>query len=269
MLSPNWIWFVFCWNICVKSDDTQVYISLFTADTGISLKQLGDRLSDISGWTTNNRLRLNANKTDFFIIGTSRQHSKLTRFFPTPILNHSITVSDTVRNIGVTIDSDFNFRKLISLTYRCCFYHIHNLRRIRRYISLSVAKTIITALVTSRLYYCNSFLYNVASKDILKLHYAQKCLARVVTRLLGFPILFHFWNLFTGSLFNLTSFSNSVLFPNKLSSGESSYLLSMLSLSPKPREVHFTCCLFPGLQLMLSLLLGIGFRHNITKLFVV
>ena len=95
------------------ADYTQVYTSLSTADTDISLKQLGDCLSDISGWMTNNKLRLNANKTDCSIISTSRQRSKLTRFFPTNIFSHNITLSDTVRNLGVTFDSDFN---LISVT---------------------------------------------------------------------------------------------------------------------------------------------------------
>jgi len=164
------------------ADDSQVYISLSTSDTDISLKHLGDCLSDISGWMTNNKLRLNANKTVFIIIGTSRQRRKLTCFFPTNILSHSITPSDTVRNLRVTFDSDFNFGKHIPLTCHCCFYHIRDLRRIRCYISLSVTKTIATALVTSRLDYCNSLLYNIASQDILKLQCVQNCLARVVTR---------------------------------------------------------------------------------------
>jgi len=84
------------------------------------------------------------------------------------------------------------------------------------HISLSVAKTTVIALITSRFHYCNSLLYNIASKDILKLQCVQNCLARVVHGLLGFPILSHFWNLFTGSLFNLASFSNSALLPIKL-----------------------------------------------------
>jgi len=78
-------------HLPVYVDDTQVYISLSTADTDISLTQLTDCLSDISGWMTNNRLRLNADKTDFIIISTSRLSGKLTRFFPMPILKHSIT----------------------------------------------------------------------------------------------------------------------------------------------------------------------------------
>jgi len=62
------------------ADDTQVYTSLSTADNDLSFEQLGDCLSDISGWMTNNKLRLNANKTYFIITGTSRQRCKLTHF---------------------------------------------------------------------------------------------------------------------------------------------------------------------------------------------
>jgi len=69
-----------------------------------------------------------------------------------------------LRNLGVTFDSDFNFRKHVSLTCRFCFYHIRDLRHILRYISLSVAKTIATALIDSRLDYCNSLLDNITSK---------------------------------------------------------------------------------------------------------
>jgi len=48
-------------------------ISLTTADTYLSRKQLTDCLGDISGWMTNNKPRLNANKIYFIIIGTSRK----------------------------------------------------------------------------------------------------------------------------------------------------------------------------------------------------
>ena len=92
----------------------------------------------LAGW--HNRLSLNTNKTYFIIIGISRECSKLTCFCATPILYHSITPSHTTCNIGVTFDSDFNFRKHISLTDRCCFYNIRDLRPISSYISLSVAK---------------------------------------------------------------------------------------------------------------------------------
>ena len=110
---------------------------------------------------------------------------------------------------------------------------LYHIRDIRHYISLSIAKTI-----TSRLDYWNSLLYNITSKDSLKLQYVHNCLARVVTRSHRFPILSHFWNLFLGSLFNLASFSNVVLSPIKLcSSREPSFLFTILSAAPKPRQL--------------------------------
>jgi len=134
-------------NYHLYADDSQVYLSLSTADTDFSLKQL----SDISGWMRNNKRRLNANKTDFIIIGTSRQRSNPTHFFPTNILSHSITPSDAELNLGLTFGGDFNFRKHVSLICRACFYDIRDRFRIRCYIPLSVAKTIATAFITSRL----------------------------------------------------------------------------------------------------------------------
>ena len=97
----------------------------------------------------NSKLKLNADKTEFLIIGTSTQRTKLNGFFPTHILSQSITPAASVLNLGVTFDENFNFKQHISKTCRCCFYHIRDLRRIRRFLSLSVAKTIATALVSS------------------------------------------------------------------------------------------------------------------------
>ena len=129
----------------------------------------------------NSKLKLNANKTEFIIIGTVTQRAKLDGFFPTHILNQIVTPAPSVSNLGVNFDESLNFKQHISKTCRCCFYHICDLRCIRRFLSLSVAKTIATALVSSRLDYCNSLLYNTANKDIARLQRVQNCLARVVT----------------------------------------------------------------------------------------
>ena len=125
---------------------------------------------------------LDEKQTELFIIGTSTQLAKLDGFFPTHILSPSITPAASVLNIGVTFDKNFNFKQHISKTCRCCFFYIRDLRRIRRFISLSVAKTIATALVSSRLDYCNFLLYNTANKNIATLQRIQTCLVRVVTR---------------------------------------------------------------------------------------
>ena len=107
------------------------------------------------------------------------------------------------------------------------------------YISLSVAKTITTALITSRLDYCNSLLYNIASKGILKFQCVLNCLARVVTRSPRFshsvPLLksLHWLPVQSRIIFKLCTIAYQTL-----SSGEPWYLFSMLSLAPKARELR-------------------------------
>ena len=64
------------------ADDTQIYISLTTPDACRSLNQLRDCLQDVSLWMKNSKLKLNANKTEFIIIGTVTQQAKLDCFSP-------------------------------------------------------------------------------------------------------------------------------------------------------------------------------------------
>ena len=54
------------------ADDTQIYISLSTSDASSSLQQLRTCIDDIFCWMTESRLKLNADKTEFLIIGTEQ-----------------------------------------------------------------------------------------------------------------------------------------------------------------------------------------------------
>ena len=116
------------------ADDTQIHLSMSTPDTNCSLNQLRDCLQNIFHWMTNSKLKLNANKTEFLIIGSQKQHGKLYCFFSTPTLSQNFTPAISARILGVTFDNNLNFTQHISQTCCCCFYHIRDLRRIRRYV---------------------------------------------------------------------------------------------------------------------------------------
>ena len=136
----------------------------------------------IAGYSIKFSFKLNYDKTEFIIIGTKQQRHKLSNHFPVKLLDNDICPSDSVRNLAVVFDSDFSFHKHVSNICKSCFYHIRDLRRIRRHIPLSTAKTISNALISSRLDYCNSLLNNIAKQDLSKLQRVQNCLARVVLR---------------------------------------------------------------------------------------
>jgi len=121
------------------------------------------------------------------------------------------------------------------------------------YFSFS-CQIITTSLITSRLDYCNSLLYNIASnsKDVAKLQCVQNCLARFVTQLPRFshpvPLLksLHFQTLYL-------CLSNSFFWRTFIC-----YLFSMLSLATKPRELRssgFHFLSVPWFKLMLALVL--------------
>ena len=216
----------------------QIHISLATSDINRSVNQLSDCLQEIFLWMTDSKLKLNADKTEFLIIGTPKQCGKLV-FSPTCILSQNITPAVSAKNFGVTFDKNFNFRQHISQTCRCFFYHIRDIRRIRRYISLSVAKTIATALVSSRLDYCNSLLHNIAIKDITKLQRVQNCLARVITRYPRFsrlvPLLksLHWLPVRYSIIFKICTITYQAL-----STKQPAYLYSMLTPARQPRQLR-------------------------------
>ena len=76
---------------------------------------------------TESRLKLNADKTEFLIIGTHRQRDKIKTRFPIPLLNQHVMPAVSTRNLGVIFDDKLNFREHISQICRTCFYHIRDL----------------------------------------------------------------------------------------------------------------------------------------------
>ena len=138
----------------------------------------------------------------------------------------------SARNLGVTLDFNFNFRQHISTTCRCCFYHIRYLRHICRYMHFAVAKTIATVLISSILDYYNSLYHNIALKDILKLQRVQTCLARVVTRS---PRFSHSEPVFKSLhwVFKICTISYQAL-----SSKQPAYLHSLLTPARQPRVLR-------------------------------
>ena len=163
-------------NHHLYADDTQIYMSLSVSNAKESLEKLQYCLMGVSAWMTGSKLKLNPSKTEFLLIGTKLQREKFLNNFPCLLLGQDTGPSASAKNLGVLFDSSH-----ISQTCRACSYHIRDLRRIRKSLSLDLAKQIAVALVSSKLDYCNSLFHNMPEKDIARLQRVQNCLARVVT----------------------------------------------------------------------------------------
>ena len=83
--------------------------------------------------------------------------------------------------LGVTIDSTLSFDAHDDNVCKATHFHIQALRHVRKCIPESVALTIASSMVCTRLDYCNAVLYGTSKSNIQKLQRVQNSLARIVT----------------------------------------------------------------------------------------
>ena len=60
------------------------------------------------------------------------------------------------RNLGTQFDSNLNLQEEIHKTCKSGFFHLYNIRRIRKYLSQESARTLVHAFIIGRIDYCNS-----------------------------------------------------------------------------------------------------------------
>ena len=138
----------------IYADDCQLYIS-FKKKNALIIASMMERLvEDIENWMTSNMLKLNGDKSDIMVLNGSRR----TRIElpPITICDESVFKSDSTTLLGVEVDSTLSLKNHVKNTTKCCFYKLHNLFKIRRFLSEDAAKTMVHTLITSRLDYCNS-----------------------------------------------------------------------------------------------------------------
>ena len=93
----------------------------------------------------------------------------------------SITVSDSVKSLGVTIDETLSFDTHVNNVCKASYFHIRALRHERECIDEETARSVAGSIVGARLDYCNSVLHGTTISNINKIQRVINKLARVVT----------------------------------------------------------------------------------------
>jgi len=101
----------------------------------------------ISSWMHANLLTLDSSKTEFLLIGLSKQLSKI----HTSVLD----TSHSARNLGFIFDNHLTLTDQIDSLSKSCYSAICQLCCICPYLDYKAASTIATPIVHSRLDYCN------------------------------------------------------------------------------------------------------------------
>ena len=169
-------------NTHCYADDTQLYLSFKPESPTSERSALGAMeacVSDIRDWFLANKLLINESKTEFQIIGTRQQLSKIT-IDGISIGDSEVAPSYAVKDLGVWLDNTLSMSKHVTKLASSCYYFLYNLRRIRKYLSKNACETLINALVVSRLDYCNSLFYGHPAKLLSCLQRVQNSAARLI-----------------------------------------------------------------------------------------
>jgi len=108
------------------------------------------------------------------------RRSRATTCLSLRVGNDVITSVNTVRDLGVTLDSELTMQRHVNKVASACFYHIRRLKQIRRLIGPKVTATLMSAFVLSKLDYCNAILAGLPKSTIARLQRAQNAAARLI-----------------------------------------------------------------------------------------
>ena len=129
-----------------------------------------------------NRLKLNPDKTQLIWLGNRYQlqkidHQLLSARFP------GVVFQDSVIDLGVTLDGELTMSTHVGNICRSGFYHLRQLRLIRRHLTDATAATLVHAFVLTRIDYCNAVLVGTTKQQLNRLQMVLNTAARLLLRI--------------------------------------------------------------------------------------
>ena len=135
----------------------------------------------VKTWMTRNRLKLNDDKTEVLLCGPKARRDQID-CNSLQVGEASISFADSVRDLGLIIDSELSMVDHITSVVRNCYFQIRLLGKLRPLLTREAAASIAIATITSRLDYCNSVLWGLPATQLDRLQRVQNAAARIVTR---------------------------------------------------------------------------------------
>jgi len=139
---------------------------VYLSDLESSLINLQQCLSSLRSWFFHNGLALNS-KTEVTCIGTTHRRQSLSSLTSIQVADASVSLSDHIKLLFITLDSRLSFDKHVSNVYSISYFHIRALRHMRIF------------LVSLRYDCANSCLSGISSYNIHRLQKVQNCLASI------------------------------------------------------------------------------------------
>ena len=164
------------------ADDIQLFLSFNPSEHDsiqCALSKLSACITEIKLWMTNNMLKLNDSKTEFFIATSLFNKCKMPPVC-LQIGTELIEPSDNVRNLGIIFDSQMSMSLHITGLCKSLSYQLRNISQIRRFLDQDSCHHIVRSLVLSRLDYSNALFLGINQTDLNKLQRLQNWAAKLI-----------------------------------------------------------------------------------------
>ena len=131
-------------------------VSFFYAETPSEIQTLKckveNTLSTVLTWFTQNSLKINPSKTEMLIIKSRRQTANTD--FSVSFGDDEISPSDSVKILGVTLDSHLSWDSHVGTVVRRCNMILIGLARLRHKLPKCTRQLLVQALVFPHIRYC-------------------------------------------------------------------------------------------------------------------
>ena len=163
------------------ADDKQLYRTGRVSETNSIRDQLSRCILDVRDWCASRRLQLNALKTELQWFGSHANLRKIASADLTLTVGDDVITPVTlVRDLGVYLDAELTMKQHVARIVSSCFFQLRRLRQIRRSAGEEVTKRLVTALILSRIDYCNAALAGLPQSTLKPLQRVQNAAARLI-----------------------------------------------------------------------------------------
>ena len=141
-------------------------------------------LNITSQWMGSRFLKLNANKTKLLIFSPKNVKDKI--YIDKVYCGDNVFLPVTFQelSLGVKLDSVLSFSPQIDMvlrqSYRYISRYISDLSRIRRFLTSDDLRSLVQAVITSRIDNCNSLFYGIQESELIRLQRLQNSCARLI-----------------------------------------------------------------------------------------
>ena len=163
------------------ADDAQLPDSALPESIHTLLKTTSECYLDITNWMTQNKIQLNSEKTEAMLIGTRQKLSSIS-IYTFQLDDTTVPLSDTVKSLGVLLNSMLSMENFISQTAKSCYYQLRRISSVRKYLSTEATVKLVTSLILSHLDYCSSLLSGRPASSVQSLRRIQDCAARLILK---------------------------------------------------------------------------------------